>query len=181
MAIPCNTVLPAVSADFCAPNVNFGQIEKIYFTRVGDDFTLVTDPAEWATRLSNSDPLPASPALAPVRELFVIGSLGEPEQTPIVISAEREVYPDGQFEIPFLVDDTSQTNYDFAQTLIGQNGAVYAFWFEAGGLLFGDNAGVVATMRLFYEVPEASTDLQRIRGTIRWKGGLPDRNPSPFV
>jgi len=180
MALPCVTILPAVSADFCAPNVNFGQISKLYFTRVGDGLTLVTNPAEWTTRLSNTTVLPASPTLAPIRELFVIGSLGAPDQTPIVISANRKVYPDGDFEIPFLVDDTSAANYAFAKSLIANNGAVYAHWFVAGDFVFGGNAGVPATMFLFYEIPEADTDIQRIRGTISWKGELPDRATSPF-
>lgn len=181
MALPCTTVLPVVSADFCDPKTVFGQISKLYFTRVGDDLTLVTSLAEWNTRLSNTTALPASPALAPIRNLFVVGSLPEGEKTVVAISLGREVESTPKNTLTFYIDDVGTENYAFAKTVVESGSAIFAVWFEAGGYLFGDEAGTEMTMRLFYDIPEADTDLQRIRGTLTWKGGMVVRNVSPFA
>lgn len=181
MPLPCVSTLPVVSADFCDLNTAFGQISKLYFTRVGDGLTLVTSLVEWNARLSNSIALPASPALAPIRTLFVIGSLGEGESTPVPVSLGREVSPLPKNTLSFYIDDVGTENYAFAKAVVAAGSGIWTVWFEAGGYLFGDNDGTEITMRLFYDIPEADTDLQRIRGTLTWKGGMVTRNASPFA
>ena len=47
--------LPPVKADICAPDLNFGEVDKIYLGNQGNPFLDWTDLAEWTARLDNED------------------------------------------------------------------------------------------------------------------------------
>lgn len=178
----CNTVLPVVSADYCAPNVNFARVNQIFFTRVGDSLTTFPGTlAAWTARLSNTTVLPAQGTLAPLRQLFVIGSLDSPSINELSISSSRKINSKPDNTITFEVDDTSALNYTFMKTIAAAGGGVYAVWFEAGGLLFGGVAGITATMSVTYEISNNDKELQKIKGTLKWTGDYPDRAAYPTV
>lgn len=176
----CNTVLPSVSADYCSPNVNYGRINQIFFTRVGDSLSAFPPTlAAWTTRLSNTTALPAQGTAAPIRQLNVIGSLDDPSVNELDISLSRKVNSKPDNVITFEVDDTSAVNYTFMKTIAAQGGGVFTVWFEAGGLLFGGTAGVTATMSVTYGIGNSDKELQKIKGTIKWTGDYPERAAYP--
>lgn len=180
MSTICNTVLPEVSADYCAPKVNYARINRIFFTRVGDALTAFPPTlAAWTARLSNTTALPAAGTLAPIRQLNVIGSLDKGSVSEIDISLSRKINSKPDQTIQYAVDDTSDTNYNFMQEISEAGGGVYACWFEAGGKLFGGAAGFTATLSADYEIGNSDKELQKITGTLKWTGALPDRSNYP--
>ena len=180
----CSTVLPVASADLCSPNVNFGQISQLYFTRLGDGLTNSTDDTEWATRIDNASTgataLPAAPALADIRQLFGIGALAAPERPEADISRGRKAYSDPEFTMTFNVDDTSDTNWNTFMLGLPTAGQVYSIWFGTETRLFGGNTGLQATIVANPEIPESSSEIMRIVLTVTWKGDIPEVHDNPL-
>lgn len=171
----CSTVLPAVHADLCDDQAYYGQISRLLFTRLGDDLTDWTDDTEWATRINNSTALPAPPALAPIRDLFGIGSIADPERPSIALSRNRTKYGNPSFTLVFNVDDTGDTNWAFLQGLpVG--GQTYAVWFATEERMWGGNTGIEATIVADYNIPESSEELIKIKLTVTWKTTIPAVN-----
>lgn len=168
----CSTVLPAVHADLCDDQAYFGEISQLYFTRLGDDLTDYTDDTEWTTRLSNSTALPASPTLAPIRQLFGIGSIADPNRPSVVLSRRRNKYSDAEYTLVFNVDDTGEDNWAFLQG-IPAGGQTYAVWFGTEERLFGGNAGIEATIVADFNIPESAQELMKIKLTVTWKATIP--------
>jgi hypothetical protein len=50
MAELCETQLPKPKVSVCDPEINFGQIKKLYFTNPGYPLTDVEDLEEWTGR-----------------------------------------------------------------------------------------------------------------------------------
>jgi hypothetical protein len=177
----CTTTLTPLRADDCTTGVIFGRIDRIYLTKVGDGLTDWSSSVEWTGRIDNATAQPTNGDPYHIRQLNVIGSVAEPEQNEISISANRFAYSLPEFTVEFSIDDTASTdNYAFMQTLIANNGGIYALWLEGGGYLYGGNDGVEATIKLSYEVPEDNNDIVRMRGTAKWKGAFPARIATPF-
>ena len=180
MPVVCTTTLPAVRADYCTKGTAFGQINTIYYTRVGDGLTDWSSASEWNSRLDNTTAAPSSGDY-PIRYLNVIGSLTHPEQNQVDISLDRVAYSSPEFTLNFAIDDVGDDNYDFAQTTVANNGGIYACWFASGGYMYGGTDGTQMSMNLYPDIPEDSTDIMRIRGTLVWTGGLPDRIANPLA
>lgn len=161
----CDTGLPAVDFDICAPELHYGEIEKIYIAAAdADDFTNVEDLAEWTTRLSDSAVVTGNE----IRALTVIGELPEPEQTEHTISGDRTAVGFKQFTVNFEVDETNDINYNWLLTL--ECNVKFKFWFEtADGLLYGGNEGLLATIRVNQVIPRERTELAKFIGTAKWK------------
>lgn len=185
MAIVCTTTLGALRADYCTPGTAFGRVDFIYLSRVGDDFTDWTSPAEWATRISNSTAQPGSGDYY-VRFLHVIGSLAEPAQNEIEIPLGRKAFSPPDFTIPFRVYDVGTLNYAFMDQLIDSNGGIYSAWIQTGttdgtgGYLYGGNTGIIASVKLNYSIPESNKELITINGSLLWTGSMPERITSPI-
>ena len=169
----CTTVLPSVHADLCDDQAFYGEISQLYFTRLGDDLTDWADDAEWTTRLSNTTALPASPTLAPIRQLFGIGSIADPERPSIKLSRDRTKYGSPKFTMVFNVDDTGAVNWTFLQT-IPVGGQVYAVWPATEERMFGGNTGIEATIVADFNIPESVDELMKIKLTVTWKATIPD-------
>ena len=171
----CSTVLPSVHADLCDPQAYYGEISDLLFTRLGDDMTDWTDPAEWTTRISSTTALPSAGTLAPIRRLFGIGSLGAPEQAKVKISRKRDLYGARQFTLTFKVDDTGDTNWAFLQAMPSA-GQTYAVWFATETRQFGGNTGIEATIVANPDIPESSEEITKITLTVTWKTTIPEIN-----
>lgn len=180
MAVVCTTTLPAVRADYCTKGTAKGRIDTVYFTRVGDALADWTDATEWNTRLDNSTAAPSSGDY-PIRYLNGIGSLTQPDQNTVDISLDRVHYSDPNFTINFAVDDVGADNYDFAQSIVSTNGGIFACWFTGGGYMYGGTAGTQMSMNIYPDIPEDNTDIMRLRMTLTWEGGLPDRITNPLA
>lgn len=177
----CTILLPAASADDCAINARFGRVDKILWTRLGDDLDDDSDLSEWTTRKSNSTSLPSSPTLAPIRFLNVIGELPLPETTTAEASLGRKVISTPSHTLTVDCDDLSTTNATLLNTLQGTS-YTYAFWFVCDGQLYGGTTGIEATMSFVGRViPREKTALQTMRITINWEGKIPVPIADPGV
>lgn len=168
----CSTVLPSVHADICDDQAFYGEVSMLMFTRLGDGLTDWADDAEWTTRISNTTALPASPALAPIRQLFGIGSIADPERPSIKLSRQRTKYGKAKFTLVFNVDDTGDTNWTFLQT-IPPGGQTYAVWPGTEERLFGGNDGIEATIVADFNIPESGEELMKIKLTVTWTETIP--------
>ncbi len=168
----CSTVLPPAHADLCDDQAHFGEVSQLLFTRLGDDLTDWTDDAEWVTRIDNATAMPASPALAPIRQLFGIGSIADPNRPSVTLSRRRTKYGDAEYTMVFNVDDTGATNWTFLQT-IPAGGQTYAVWFATEERMWGGNTGIEATIVANYNIPESREELMKIKLTVTWKATIP--------
>jgi hypothetical protein len=174
----CDTGLPAVDFDVCAPELHYGEVAKLYIAAAdADDFANVEDLAEWTTRLSESVCVRGDE----VRDLTVLGELPEPEQTEIAISGDRTAVGFKQFTLNFEVDETNDTNYNWLLTL--ECNMTFKFWYEtADGMLYGGNEGITGTIRANQVIQRERTDLVKFIGTAKWKSQFsPLRAVSPMA
>ncbi len=172
-----NINLPAHDADFCAPNINFGEIDKIYLGY--DDQPLVdwSDLTEWNTRLDNT----TLADLTKIRYLHVVGDKPAPEKNKIEISQSRHVYTEGKHTIEISVDETGAVNHALIQWLEANAGQTIRVWYQSGKYLHGGTAGVPANIRLDDIIPSSSDELNTFQGVIEWEGDTPDRITNPMA
>jgi hypothetical protein len=169
--------LPAVKADFCAPDISFGQIKDLYVGYPNQPFDDVSDLNEWTTRLSNT----TLADLTKVRSFFVIGSMPAAESNVIAFSQGRETETPLSHQIPFRVDETDSVNFAFLQFAQANPQRVYAIWFSSGKYLFGGDSGVFANIRMKYVIPESDEELHYFECIATWKGETPARITNPMA
>jgi len=174
----CQVNLPVWSFNDCSPDVNFGQIDRIYIAASGaNDFVDWTSLAEWTSRLDNT-----TDDLQKVRFLNVIGTKPAAEGDPIEISRKRKITADKAHTITFRVDETDETNYDALRQLECDGNV--ELWYQAGKYLYGDNSGINAYVQLNDEIPENNEELNIFQGVATWDEQFhPDRitNPLPTI
>lgn len=160
----CESALPAVLFDDCAPEIHYGEVAKIYFANAeAADFTNVELLSEWTTRLSAAGTDPDA-----IRELTVLGDLPEAERTEINISGDRIIAGQKQFTLPFEVDETNVVNYEFLLT--AECNLKFKMWFETSdGILYGGNEGILASVLMNLMIPRERTDVVKYMGTAKWK------------
>lgn len=159
----CGDNLSEVLFDECAPEINEGQVAKIYLTNKGNPLTDWTDAAEWSSRLDNTAPNPDS-----IITLHVIGDKPVPTSTQIDISLGRKVIGKKEHVLNFRVDETNETNHEWLRQ--NECGGQYLMWYETlPGLLFGGNEGIEVSIVLDMVIPEADTELITFNGSATWK------------
>ena len=175
-AVDCDSVLPAVAFDECQPEVNDGQIYKLYITNIGNPFIDVTDLIEWNARLDNTGLLPEA-----IITLHVVGSKPVPTSEEKEISLGRKVTSKKAHTTPFKIDETNATNHEFLRSM--ECGGNYLFWYEtSGGLLFGGDDGIKASFILDMEIPESEADFIQLTGKADWKAKFTEeRTISPLA
>lgn len=174
----CTVVnLPVVTADFCSPNINFGQIKTLYLGNSGNPLTDWTDLAEWNTKIDNADTADA----AKIKKLHVIGDKPSPERGTVEFSQGRTAYTTPEHTINFRIDETDDNNYALIQFLEANAGQTIQVWYEGGKYLYGGNTGVSATIVLDDIIPESDEELNTFNGTIVWEGNHPARILSPLA
>lgn len=104
----CSVALPETEFNLCSPETNFGEIEEIAVTNIGNPLTDENDLAEWSTRwaLLNTDP-------TKITRLFVVGSKPAPEGSSIVISRDTEIPSPKTHTISFKIFETNQKTMIF--------------------------------------------------------------------
>jgi hypothetical protein len=167
-----------IIADFCNPEVNDGGLKRVFFTCAGNGFTDVTDVNEWNAKLDN-DTL-ADPTK--IRYLHVIGSKPAPERSETTVSLNRKRNGKSKHSLNIKIDETTDVNYEFLQSLEGTT-KQFAIWFEThGGKMYGGNNGVLAQISLDGIIPENSTEIETYEGKVTWEAiKSPNRSTSPFV
>jgi hypothetical protein len=175
MSTICNTVLPSLNADFCDPNVFFGRIDELRFTRRGDALTDVASASEWATRIDNTAAIPTS-GKAPIRRVFVVGQMPEPATTEIEISLGRKTSTEPKYTVTGRIDDTGDVNWEMARTMSGKTQG-YSVWFKNGKHLIGGDDGINAEVSFKgMVIPESAEAVRYIPFSVSFIG-LP---PAPI-
>ena len=174
----CTSSLPNITADLCNPDINFGQIDKIYMCQTGNPFDDVsapwTDKANWDARIDNAGTLAGD-----IHYLHVLGEKPAPETNKVEISLRRKVQSPKKHSINFKVDETGDLNYEFLRKL--ECGGVFLVWYQAGKYLYGGNEGIAATISLDDVIPESSQDVNQFVGAIEWEDQFhPDRIVNPL-
>ena len=145
----------------------------LMFTRLGDDLTDWTDDTEWGTRIDNETAMPSSPTLAPIRQLFGIGTLSAPDRPELNLSRNRTLFGSPQFSMTFECDDTGDTNWNTLMSGLPVGGQEYAVWFGTEQRLFGGNTGIQATIVMSPNIPNSDEELMTITVTVTWKTTIP--------
>tara|TARA_R110000787_G_scaffold97665_4_gene201327 strand:+ start:27783 stop:28316 length:534 start_codon:yes stop_codon:yes gene_type:complete len=173
----CNPVnLPVVATDFCNPNVNFGQIDKIYLGNPGNDFTDWSLVTEWTARVDNANSVDDDA----IRELPVIGDKPAPERNEIAFSNGRKVYTTPKHSVNVKLDETGDENYALLRFLDLNAGQELRVWYSAGKYLYGGNSGVPAVFVLDDVIPESDEELNTFQGVLSWEGIHPERILNPI-
>lgn len=175
----CNPVaLPAAEADFCAPEIDWGQVEYLYLGNDGEaafsDWTTVT---EWNTRLDNADVADSSK----IRTLHVIGDKPATEKNKIDFSLGRSVYTDPKHTLNARTEEVGDLNYALVQFYEENQGQTVRIWWSDGKYLYGGNEGVQANITMEYIVPESKEELKYIQVTVTWEGLSPARTVNPIA
>lgn len=171
----CAGALADVNFNECTPEYHWGEISKIYITESSfAGFTDVSSLAEWTNNLSDT-------ADNKIRTLIVIGELPEPETTEVPASGDRIAIGYKTFNLPFVIDETNDTNYNFL--LMSECGGKYLIWYETSdGILYGGNAGIEVSLRMNQIIPRERTALVTLSGRATWKSlQSPFRCDSPMA
>lgn len=159
----CTSTLPVFDFSECAPELLQAQVSDLYLANDGYPLTNWEDPAEWATRISNS-----SANSNAIRHLTVIGSVADPTVTEKAISHRRRIYSPQEFVISGNIDDNSDENYDAARAS-GCN-RQYRMWYATlGGKLYGGNTGTLVNVRMWESIVEDENEYAVIKFELKWK------------
>lgn len=162
-ATDCSTELPIAEFSECAPVLLQAQVSDVYLANDGYPLVNWADPAEWATRISNS-----STDANAIRHLTVIASIADPTVTEKKISHARTVYSPQEFTITGRIDDNSDTNYDFMRAT-GCN-RQYRMWYGTrGSKLYGGNNGILTNLRMWEVIPEDDNEYATLSLQLKWK------------
>ena len=172
----CDTPIKEVSFSNCNASFLEAEVVKVYIGNDGYPLNDFTDLNEWTSRISNTDA-----ALNKIRELTVKGSLPKPEQSETKRSNNRIKYGLKQYQLPFIVDDNNDTNYEFMRST-GCNRS-YRFWFEtAGGKLYGGNAGILAVLNGNEDIGDDRDTDALLDFLFKWQSKFaPQRTDSPMA
>lgn len=153
--------LPEVLFDDCNPEINAGEIQKIYLGIRGVPFADIEDPVEWAARL-------ASVTNTKLIQLTVIADKPKPAENSKEISGGRKVVLPKDHVINVTIDETNPTNHEFIRK--NQCSGNYQAWYEtSGGRIFGGNAGLRAFLEMDMTIPRERNGNITYDGTLSWK------------
>lgn len=159
----CDVIPPAQSFTDCDPEVNEGEVDRIYYMSLGgaplNDWS---DAAEWATRLNNT-----SNDIDAIRFLNVVGEKPAAEGDIKKFSRNRKIIVQKAHTLPFDVDETNITNYDAMREL--ECGGNFFFWYQtAGGHLYGGNLGIEVFIDMNDVIPKERTEFELFVGMATW-------------
>ena len=176
----CDGLLPEVDFNYCDPDVQFGEIDKIYvMARDGSPLLDWESLSEWNSRIVASGVAPSS--ADDIIELHVIGDQPLPESDELVISLDRRIQTPKTFTLNVEMDDVSDPNYQFMRWL--ECNTSVRIWYSANEKLFGDNAGIdKVNFKLGYQIERGQKTLQNIAGTVTWEDEFsPNRITNPMA
>lgn len=183
MAVPtcptnCATALPAVSFSNCAPEINLSEIVYVYVAKnIAADFTDWEDPAEWATRLSQS----STTGDDYIRTLTVIADKPAPQKNRRDISGGRSIVPNKTHTLNVTIDETNDTVHGLVRVL--ECNGLYKIWYETlSGHRFGGNEGIKdANLNLDLLLNRGQEEIMTYGGTIEWKSKFTEERTAAFV
>lgn len=178
--------LPIVSFDDCAPTIKSSELIYAYVALASAaDFSDVSNPTEWAERLTQDTTAPVGSVTTSadfIRTLTVTGDMGAPTSTDIDISGGRKYTVKSDRTINVDLDDATDENYNFARTT--ECGFFHAkAWFETkGGMMLGGNGGIDGKLILHPVFARGADSIEKYSGTYTWSDKIsPDRFASPVA
>lgn len=197
-ATDCDSeVLPIVSFDDCNPEINKSEIVAIFIALTdAAPFEDVSDPAEWAARLSQTATPPpvvgggtATPIKDLIRRLTVIADKPASTDVTKAVSNNRVITVDRTRVINVTIDEVNDSNYDLMRkTECGNGLSVKAWYLTAGGYLYGGVEGILSGLGgqkpvlKLQPIFERGTDsIETLAGTLSWSNVKSEpRVKSPF-
>lgn len=173
----CTTeVLPETDFNFCAPEIDLSEIQRVFIAKVGaapfDDWT---QAGEWNTRMSETDT-----TIDAIRPFTVIGDKPIPTKQVKDISGGRKRNTRKDHVVNFTVDDVSDANHAFLQAV--ENGKNFRMWYEtAGGKMFGGNSGILCEVSGDMALNRGNGEIAGYQYIATWaKNTTEDRCDSPI-
>lgn len=178
-ALGCDAELKPVSFDPCNTKIAYNAIGMLYIANVGNPLVNWTDPAEWASRISDD-----STDADAIRAIPVLGTLEVEEGDQVPVPGNKFVYGKKTLTITGQVYDNNNVNYEWVRSM-GCN-KQYAVWFrsEDGQHLYGGNAGIETVVQGSEAFAEDRTTIRTFAITMTWQAQLiPLRiaNPLPIA
>ena len=171
----CTSSAPAPNFDDCNPQIEFGEISRIFITNKDYPFTNIEDVAEWTARLSNT-----STDVNAIRELVVIGQKPAAEGERMRISDGRRITMPKTHSVTAKIDELNDENYDWLRYM--ECNDQYLMWYKAGSYVFGGNDGISASIGANHVIPEGDKEMQTIEISAEWDAKQhPARNLYPLA
>lgn len=170
--------LPAVEADFCAPNINWSQVDNVYLGNLENPFTDWSSLTEWTSRIDNTD---AGISDTAIKHLHVIGDKPRPERNSVAFSKGRTAHTTPNHTVNLIVDETGDNNYNLIKWLEDNAGQKVALWYSAGKYIYGGNEGIEATIVLDDVIAQSDEELNVFQGEAVWEGNHPERILNPMA
>jgi len=161
-ATDCSDAIPDPEFDLCNPEVNFGEVDAIFVTTLGNPLTDETSALEWNTRLAL---LTADPTK--IRELQVVGEKPVPEESEVIISRNVTVTGPKTHTVNFEIHQTNKANYEFMRSFECAR-KVLVWYRTAGGKLYGGPNGIEVTLKLNHSIPKSRKEITVFIGSIKW-------------
>lgn len=159
----CDQALPETSWSLCNPEVNFGEIDAIFVTNVGNPLTNENDPSEWATRIALD---PSDPAR--IDEFHVMAEKPAAESSEIKISRDITVVGQKSHTINGEIQQTNNTNYNAMRQY--ECGKKVLFWYRtAGGKLYGGPNGIEGSFVINHVIPKSRKELAVFAFSLKWE------------
>lgn len=161
----------------CNPNINHGQVDRIYFMAPGGaSFTNWLSLAEWTARLA----LDPTTDVNAIQEMLVIGE--KPEATGDVkeLAGNLKTILWKTHTLPFDIDQTNQENYDgLRQNECAGN---HVFWYAGGKYIYGGNDGIEAFFTMNDMIPKDRKELNLFKNLATWEAEFhPERDVNPML
>lgn len=159
----CSGAIPTVLFSDCNPEINGSEITDVYLSK-GNSAPLTTWSAatEWTTRMGT----PTDPD-DKIIELKVSGEKPAPGKQEIDISQFRKFTVTKNHVLNATIDETNQTNYDFARNI--ECGGTYRLWYKtASGHLHGGNEGVLASLDANVVLAKGENSIAIIELVAQW-------------
>ncbi len=156
----CTDELPEVDFSICAPEVNFGEIDGLFLTNIGNPLTDVNSAAEWATRMAAADD-------TKMFEWHIIGE--KPAATDNEIQISRDITVSGKKDhlLNIEIQQTNHTNYEMMRNLECPR-KVLGWYRTSGGKMYGGNTGIEMTVKLNHIIPKSNKEITTFGGTAKW-------------
>lgn len=171
----CDQPLPETEWSLCNPEVNFGEIDAIMVTNIGNPLTDETSAAEWATRkaLIVSNP-------ARIDEFHVTAEKPAAESAEIKIARDVTVVGQKTHVINGDIQQTSNLNYNAMRQY--ECAKKILFWYRtAGGKLYGGNVGIEGSFIINHVIPKSRKELAIFAFSLKWESQYhPCVTDSPF-
>lgn len=173
----CTAALAVTKSSKCAPIIVGSEIVRVFVAKATAaplaDWKLAT---EWTARISDTDVTNDDV----IRAIPVIGDKPAPAPINRDISNGRRQVLGKDHTVNMTIDDLSDENYAFMQTL--ECGGQYKFWYEtAGGYIYGGNNGVLVNLNFDDILNRGRDEIETLAGTATWRAKFtPERVKSPI-